>query len=47
MVPAAVGLPILFEADLSPNELRHMHYGEVALQNDVLVTMERATTPWS
>jgi phosphoribosylamine---glycine ligase len=37
-LPAPVGLPVLFEGDLSPAELRHVHYGEVALQNGVLVT---------
>ena len=38
MVPVPVGLPILFEGDLSPAELRHVHYGEIALQNGMLVT---------
>ena len=37
-VPVPVGLPILFEGDLSPAEQRHVHYGEVALRNGVLVT---------
>jgi phosphoribosylamine---glycine ligase len=37
-VPVPVGLPVLFDGDLSPAELRHVHYGEVALQNGVLVT---------
>jgi phosphoribosylamine---glycine ligase len=37
-VPVPVGLPILFEGDLSPPERRHVHYGEVALQNGTLVT---------
>jgi phosphoribosylamine---glycine ligase len=37
-VPVPVGLPILFDGDLSPAERRHVHYGEVALQNGVLVT---------
>jgi phosphoribosylamine---glycine ligase len=37
-VPVPVGLPVLFDSDLSPAELRHVHYGEVALQNGVLVT---------
>jgi phosphoribosylamine---glycine ligase len=37
-VPAPVGLPILFEGDLSLAERRHVHYGEVALQNGMLVT---------
>ena len=30
MVPVPVGLPILFDGDLSPAERRHLHYGEVA-----------------
>ena len=33
-----VGLPVLFEGDLSPEERRHLHYGEVGLRNGVLVT---------
>jgi phosphoribosylamine--glycine ligase len=37
-VPAPVGLPVLFEDDLSPAERRHLHYGEVGLKSDVLVT---------
>ena len=37
-VPVPVGLPLLFEGDLSPAEQRHVHYGEVALRNGVLVT---------
>jgi phosphoribosylamine--glycine ligase len=37
-VPVPVGLPVLFDGDLSPAERRHVHYGEVALQNGVLVT---------
>jgi len=37
-LPAPVGLPFLFDGDLSSAELRHIHYGEVALQNGVLVT---------
>jgi phosphoribosylamine--glycine ligase len=37
-LPAPVGLPVLFDGDLSSAELRHIHYGEVALQNGVLVT---------
>ena len=36
--PGPVGLPVLFDGDLSPDELRHLHYGEVGLQNGVLVT---------
>ena len=37
-VPVPVGLPLLFEGDLSPAEQRHVQYGEVALRNGVLVT---------
>ena len=37
-LPAPVGLPVLFDGDLSSAELRHIHYGEVAVQNGVLVT---------
>ena len=37
-VPVPVGLPVLFDGDLSAKERRHVHYGEVALQNGVLVT---------
>jgi phosphoribosylamine--glycine ligase len=38
IVPAPVGLPVLFEGDLSPAERRHLHYGEVGLKSGVLVT---------
>jgi phosphoribosylamine--glycine ligase len=31
-------LPVLFDGDLTPAERRHVHYGEVAFQNGVLVT---------
>lgn len=37
-VSVPVGLPVLFDGDLSPDEWRHVHYGEVALQNGMLVT---------
>jgi phosphoribosylamine--glycine ligase len=37
-VPVPVGLPVLFDGDLSAAERRHVHYGEVAMQNGVLVT---------
>jgi phosphoribosylamine---glycine ligase len=37
-VSEPVGLPILFEGDLSPTERGNLHYGEVALNNGVLVT---------
>jgi phosphoribosylamine--glycine ligase len=37
-VPVPVGLPILFEGDLSKAERRHVHYGEVAVKNGMLVT---------
>ena len=38
LVSAPVGLPVLFDPDLSEAEQRHVHYGEVALQNGTLVT---------
>ncbi len=37
-VPEPVGLPILFDGDLSESDRRNIHYGEVALQGDLLVT---------
>ncbi|MBC8012516.1 MAG: phosphoribosylamine--glycine ligase [Methyloceanibacter sp.] len=37
-VSEPIGLPILFEGDLSPAERRNLHYGEVGLKEDVLVT---------
>jgi phosphoribosylamine--glycine ligase len=37
-VPVPVGLPVLLDSDLTAAEQRHVHYGEVALQNGVLVT---------
>ena len=37
-VPEPVGLPLLFEGELSPAERSNLHYGEVGLKNGVLVT---------
>jgi phosphoribosylamine---glycine ligase len=37
-VDATVGLPILFDGGLSDNDRRHLHYGEVGMQNGQLVT---------
>jgi phosphoribosylamine--glycine ligase len=37
-VTEPVGLPVLLDGDLSPAERRHLHYGEVGLNGDVLVT---------
>jgi phosphoribosylamine--glycine ligase len=37
-VAVPVGLPVLFHGDLTPAERKHIHYGEVALQNGALVT---------
>jgi phosphoribosylamine--glycine ligase len=37
-VEEPVGLPVLFEGILSPEERKHLHYGEVGLRNGVLVT---------
>jgi len=33
-----VGLPVLFDGPLSPEDRRHLHYGEVGLENNTLVT---------
>ena len=33
-----IGLPVLFDGDLSPAERRNLHYGEVGLSGGVLVT---------
>jgi len=37
-VRVAVGMPVLFDPRLSPEDLRNIHYGEVGLQNGQLVT---------
>jgi len=37
-VNVPVGLPVLFDEDLTPDDYRNIHYGEVGLQNDQLVT---------
>ena len=37
-VPEPIGLPVLFEGDLSPEERSNVHYGEVGLKDGVLVT---------
>jgi phosphoribosylamine--glycine ligase len=37
-VPEPIGLPILFDGDLTPEQRRNLHYGEVGLKGDVLVT---------
>jgi len=37
-VQVPVGMPVLFDASLGPDDLRHVHYGEVGLQNGQLVT---------
>jgi phosphoribosylamine--glycine ligase len=37
-VPEAVGLPIILDASLSPEDLRHVHYGEAGLIDGQLVT---------
>ena len=37
-VPEPIGLPILFAGDLTPEQRRNLHYGEVGLKGDVLVT---------
>jgi phosphoribosylamine--glycine ligase len=37
-VAELVGLPVLFEGPLSREDQRHLHYGEVGLENNTLVT---------
>jgi phosphoribosylamine---glycine ligase len=37
-VKVPVGMPVLFDQDLTAEDLRHIHYGEVGLQNGQLVT---------
>jgi phosphoribosylamine--glycine ligase len=37
-VAEPIGLPILFDGDPSPLELKNLHYGEVGLKDGVLVT---------
>ncbi len=37
-VDEPVGLPVLFEGDLDPEDRRNIHYGEVGLEGDSLVT---------
>ena len=37
-VAEPIGLPVLFDDDLSPAERRNLHYGEVGLSGGVLVT---------
>jgi phosphoribosylamine---glycine ligase len=37
-IPEPIGLPVLFEGDLTPGERRHVHYGEVGLHGGALVT---------
>lgn len=37
-VKVPIGLPILFDANLTPADRRQLHYGEVALNNGQLVT---------
>ena len=37
-VNVPVGLPVLFDPELTEGDLRHIHYGEVGLQNGQLVT---------
>ena len=37
-VAEPIGLPVLFDDDLSPDERRNVHYGEVGLSGGVLVT---------
>jgi phosphoribosylamine---glycine ligase len=37
-VPEPIGLPILFEGEVSAEDRRHLHYGEVGLEDGQLVT---------
>jgi phosphoribosylamine--glycine ligase len=37
-LPEPVGLPVLFDGELSSEDKLHIHYGEVSLNGDVLVT---------
>jgi phosphoribosylamine---glycine ligase len=37
-VPEPIGLPIVFEGHLSPEERKNLHYGEMGLESAVLVT---------
>jgi phosphoribosylamine---glycine ligase len=37
-LPEPVGLPVLFEGAISPEEKRHLHYGEVGVEQGELVT---------
>src|SRR5215213_2835095 len=37
-VKVPVGMPVLFDQNLTPDDLRNIHYGEVGLQNEQLVT---------
>jgi phosphoribosylamine--glycine ligase len=37
-VTELVGLPVLFDGALSPEDKRHLHYGEVGLEKGTLVT---------
>jgi phosphoribosylamine---glycine ligase len=38
VVPEPIGLPVLFDGELLPEERRHIHYGEVGLTGTTLVT---------
>lgn len=37
-VDVPVGMPIIMDRSLTPDDLRHVHYGEVGIQNGQLVT---------
>src|ERR1043166_1087549 len=37
-VKVPVGMPVLFDSSLTEGDRRHVHYGEVGLQNGQLVT---------
>jgi phosphoribosylamine--glycine ligase len=38
MVAEPLGLPVLFEGELGPEDRRNLHYGEVGMENEQLVT---------
>jgi phosphoribosylamine--glycine ligase len=37
-IPEPIGLPVLFDGELTAEDRRHLHYGEVGLEGDDLVT---------
>jgi phosphoribosylamine--glycine ligase len=37
-IPEPIGFPVVFDPPLTPEEERHLHFGEVGLEAGVLVT---------